>query len=74
MHEKMVEWDYKKTERRVLYMLGPSSLWCHKKIVAGMESKQTYYIFHILIPKSVLVFCTFTFILFDYTDLIIAQL
>ena len=41
-------------------------------MVAGMEPKQTYYIFYILIPKSVLVFLKFAATLFDDSDFIIA--
>ena len=56
---KMVEWDYKKTERGVPHMLAPrrrclaySKVVMSEKGVTGMESKQTYYILHITYTNS----------------------
>ena len=51
----MVQWDYKKIKKSATYAsfyetlswLFKSLLWCHRKVIAGMESKQTYYILHI---------------------------
>ena len=55
----MVELDYKKTERGVPQMLAPrtrclaySKVVMSEKVVAGMESKQTYYILHITYTNS----------------------
>ena len=42
-------------------------------MVASMEPKQIYYIFHILILESVYAFLTFTPTSFDDFDFIIAQ-
>ena len=63
MHEHLIKWlseIRKKTERGVPYMLAPkrrflgySKFYCdvRKKIVPGMESKQTYYVINI--PYSI---------------------
>ena len=55
----MFKWDWKKKkkeiEKWVPHMPAPCSLlWFYKKMVGRMEPRQTYYIFYILIPKSVL--------------------
>ena len=82
----MVEQDYKnKTDRGVPRMLalrrrflGYSKVYCDVRkgwfLAWNPKRHITYYILHILIPKSVLAFFTFVLTSFDDTDLIIAWL
>ena len=61
----------KEIEKWVPHMPAPCSLlWFYKKMVGRMEPRQTYYIFYILIPKSVLLLLSIGSSLFDDFDLV----
>ena len=82
----MIKWDYKKTKGFATYTssletlswLFKSLFWCHRKMVARMKSKQTCYIFHVLIPTLVCTFrisslvCTAVSLLTFHTSIILA--
>ena len=88
MHEHLIKWlsdIIKNSERGVPDMLAPrrgcldySKVYCDVRkrwFLAWNQNRHiTYYIFSILIPKSVYVFFTFAPISFDDSDLIIARL